>query len=260
MTLPRGYKSPKKEEVSDNKVFGNNSNDITHKKDNNLTDEILKSTTLDDTINKVLERSNEVVTNLEETVKEVIEKGKDVIAEGSSTINKSIRYEDQSDKSQLTQKNQLNEKNNYNDNANSNLGISADKPSTTKELTTTIPTPTKKEENKKMLDHKGKDNNVIDEKSNNYSEDYQIQRKDEFINYETSTKMTKSGVKESSFNIKSIIFGLFALIGFIILVYSIFVAVVGEPLASTADTFFVAILIGSFTIVGIIVSYSFLKE
>ena len=72
--------------------------------------------------------------------------------------------------------------------------------------------------------------------------------------------MTKSGDKESSFNIKSIIFGLFALIGFIILVYSIFVAVVGEPLASTADTVFVAILIGSFTIVGIIVSYSFLKE
>ena len=95
-----------------------------------------------------------------------------------------------------------------------------------------------------MLDHKGKDNNVIDEKSNNYSEDYQ----------------TKSGDKESSFNIKSIIFGLFALIGFIIIVYSIFVAVVGEPLASTADTVFVAILIGSFTIVGIIVSYSFLKE
>src|SRR5215217_7817578 len=51
---------------------------------------------------------------------------------------------------------------------------------------------------------------------------------------------TKSKDKEngSSFDIKSIIFGLFALIGFIILVYSIFVAVVGEPLASIADTVF----------------------
>ena len=92
MTLPRGYKSPKKEEVSNNKVFGNNSNNITHKKDNNLTDEILKSTTLDDTINKVLERSNEVVANLEDTVKEVIEKGKDVIVEDSSTIDESTRF------------------------------------------------------------------------------------------------------------------------------------------------------------------------
>ena len=32
--------------------------------------------------------------------------------------------------------------------------------------------------------------------------------------------------------IKSIVLGLFALIGFIILVYSIFVGIVGEPLAS----------------------------
>jgi hypothetical protein len=73
---------------------------------------------------------------------------------------------------------------------------------------------------------------------------------------------TKSKDKEkgSSFGIKSIIFGLFALIGFIILVYSIFVAVVGEPLASIADTVFVAVLIGSFTLVGIIVSLLFLKK
>ena len=60
--------------------------------------------------------------------------------------------------------------------------------------------------------------------------------------------------------IKSIVLGLFALIGFIILVYSIFIGVVGEPLASIADTVFVAALIGSFTMVGVIVSYSFLKK
>ena len=39
--------------------------------------------------------------------------------------------------------------------------------------------------------------------------------------------------------IKSIVLGLFALIGFIILVYSIFMGIVGEPLASVADTVFV---------------------
>jgi hypothetical protein len=43
------------------------------------------------------------------------------------------------------------------------------------------------------------------------------------------------------------------LIGFIILVYSIIVAVVGEPLVSIADTVFVAAIIGSFTLVGTIV-------
>jgi hypothetical protein len=71
---------------------------------------------------------------------------------------------------------------------------------------------------------------------------------------------TKSEDKESSSDIKSIIFGLFALIGFLILVYSIFIVVVGQPLASIADTVFVAILIGSFTLVGLIVSHSFLKK
>ncbi|HEX6294135.1 MAG TPA: hypothetical protein VFZ46_03195, partial [Nitrososphaeraceae archaeon] len=64
----------------------------------------------------------------------------------------------------------------------------------------------------------------------------------------------------SSFAIKSIIFGLFALIGFVILVYAIFVAVVGEPLASIADTVFVAAIIGSFTLVGIILNPLFLKK
>ena len=55
--------------------------------------------------------------------------------------------------------------------------------------------------------------------------------------------------KESTFengssDVKSIVFGLFALIGFIIIVYSIFTAVIGEPLASVADTVFIAALIG----------------
>ena len=53
--------------------------------------------------------------------------------------------------------------------------------------------------------------------------------------------------------IKTIVIGLFALIGFIILIYSIFVGIVREPLASVADTVFVAVIIGSFTLVGIII-------
>ena len=61
-------------------------------------------------------------------------------------------------------------------------------------------------------------------------------------------------------DIKSIVFGLFALIGFIIIIYSIFTAVIGEPLASVADTVFIAALIGSFTLVGTIVGLIFLKK
>jgi hypothetical protein len=74
--------------------------------------------------------------------------------------------------------------------------------------------------------------------------------------------MGETGTQEkgASFAIKTIIFGLFALIGFIILVYSIFVAVVGESLASIADTVFVAAIIGSFTLVGIIISQLLLKK
>ena len=61
-------------------------------------------------------------------------------------------------------------------------------------------------------------------------------------------------------DIKSLVLGLFALIGFIILVYSIFVAIVGEPLTSIADTIFIAAIIGSFTLVGTIVGQIFLKN
>ena len=160
MTLPKGYKAPNKKEISDNKDFGNN-NSATNKKNNSLTDEILQSTTIDDTINKVLERGNEVVTNLEDTVKEVIEKDKDVSGEDSSTIDKSIRYQDQSDKSQLTQENQMNKKNENSYNDNSNLGISTDKSST--------------------------------ENSTNNFEDYKVQRKNEPIKDKIYTKMSDLG-------------------------------------------------------------------
>lgn len=104
------------------------------------------------------------------------------------------------------------------------------------------------------------------ENISNNSEDYKIEQKDESTKGKLSRKIseiiegTKSEEEQRSFTIKPIVFGLFALIGFIILVYSIFVAVVGEPLASIVDTVFIAALVGSFTLVGVIVSHSFLKK
>ncbi len=60
--------------------------------------------------------------------------------------------------------------------------------------------------------------------------------------------------------IQTIVSGLFALDGFIIMIYSIFMGIVGESLASVADTVFVAVIIGSFTLVGIIISRALLKK
>ncbi|MGZ5509515.1 MAG: hypothetical protein ACXW0J_00845 [Nitrososphaeraceae archaeon] len=78
---------------------------------------------------------------------------------------------------------------------------------------------------------------------------------------ESQTQDKKGSTFENgSSDIKSIVFGLFGLIGFIIIVYSIFVAVIGEPLASVADTVFVAALIGSFTLVSTLVGLIFLKK
>jgi hypothetical protein len=115
------------------------------------------------------------------------------------------------------------------------------------------------------------DQHITSEKANPDERDnieYKIQRKNESIKDKIFGKMsefvegTKTEDKEngSLFGIKSIIFSLFALIGFIILVFAIFVAVVGEPLASIANTVFVAAIVGSFTLVGIIVSPLFLKK
>ena len=104
--------------------------------------------------------------------------------------------------------------------------------------------------------------------NNSRSDDHTRQEKNESIKDKIFGKMSEfigetgseDKEKESTFAINSIIFGLFALIGFIILVYAIFVAIVGEPLASIADTVFVAAIIGSFTLVGIIISQLFLKK
>ena len=52
----------------------------------------------------------------------------------------------------------------------------------------------------------------------------------------------------------SIVLGLFALIGLIVLAYSIFILIFREPLALVANIVVVAIFIGSFTSVGVIMS------
>ena len=107
------------------------------------------------------------------------------------------------------------------------------------------------------------------------TEESKIQAKSESIKDKISRKISKvtrgtKSVKDErktslfgndpSGNIKSIVLGLFALIGFIIIVYSIFIAVVGKPLASVAGTVFIAVLIAAFTLVGTIVSHLFLKK
>ena len=71
--------------------------------------------------------------------------------------------------------------------------------------------------------------------------------------------MAENMSNKSNDEVKSIVLGLFALIGFIIIIYSIFMGVVGEPLASVVDTVFVAAIIGSFTLVGTIIGKRFSK-
>jgi len=61
-------------------------------------------------------------------------------------------------------------------------------------------------------------------------------------------------------DVKTIVIGLFALIGFIILVYAIFAGIVGESVSAVADTVFVAVLVGLFTLVGIIIGQSMRKK
>ena len=99
-----------------------------------------------------------------------------------------------------------------------------------------------KREIDKLTSSTNNNNNTIDqhitsEKVNSDERDtieYKIQRKNESIKEKISRKIsefvegTKNEDKEngSSFGIKSIIFSLFALIGFVILVYSIFVTII----------------------------------
>jgi hypothetical protein len=57
-------------------------------------------------------------------------------------------------------------------------------------------------------------------------------------------------------NVRTVILGLFALIGFIILVFAVFTASIGAQLDQVqfANSVFIAAIVGAFTLVGVIVS------
>ena len=77
---------------------------------------------------------------------------------------------------------------------------------------------------------------------------------------ENIVKKSDDQAINQSHEVKTIVLGLFVLIGFIILIYAIFTAAVGQALASVADTVFIAALIGSFTLVATIIGRGFLKK
>jgi hypothetical protein len=67
--------------------------------------------------------------------------------------------------------------------------------------------------------------------------------------------VTLSESARISNNVRSVILGLFALIGFIILVFAVFTASVGAQLNQVqfANSVFIAAIVGAFTLVGVIV-------
>ncbi len=89
--------------------------------------------------------------------------------------------------------------------------------------------------------------------------------KDKIVGKISSTTMGKSqeennvNLSEStrvSNNVRTVILGLFILIGFIILVFAVFTASVGAQLDQVqfANSVFIAAIVGAFTLVGVIVS------
>ncbi len=89
--------------------------------------------------------------------------------------------------------------------------------------------------------------------------------KDKIVGKISSTTMGKSqeennvNLSESarvSNNVRTVILGLFILIGFIILVFAVFTASIGAQLNQVqfANSVFIAAIVGAFTLVGVIVS------
>jgi hypothetical protein len=88
--------------------------------------------------------------------------------------------------------------------------------------------------------------------------------KDKIVGKTSSTTMGKSQEENNvtlsesarvSNNVRTVILGLFALVGFIILVFAVFTASVGAQLAQVqfANSVFIAAIVGAFTLVGVIV-------
>ena len=106
------------------------------------------------------------------------------------------------------------------------------------------------------------DNNKFDSSSSSSPRTNGV--KDKIVGKISSTTMGKSqeennvNLSESarvSNNVRTVILGLFALIGFIILVFAVFTASVGAQLAQVqfANSVFIAAIVGAFTLVGVIV-------
>jgi hypothetical protein len=70
---------------------------------------------------------------------------------------------------------------------------------------------------------------------------------------ETNVNLSESA--RVSNNVRTVILGLFALIGFIILVFAVFTASIGAQLDQVqfANSVFIAAIVGAFTLVGVIV-------
>jgi hypothetical protein len=82
--------------------------------------------------------------------------------------------------------------------------------------------------------------------------------KDKILGKISTKQDTNINLSESariSNNVMTVILGLFALIGFIILVFAIFTASVGSQLDQVqfANSVFIAAIVGAFTLVGVIV-------
>jgi uncharacterized membrane protein len=82
-----------------------------------------------------------------------------------------------------------------------------------------------------------------------------VNKTQDFLNVDQKIATTNN-----TFNFGKVLVGLFILIGFIIVVYSIFAAVVGESNTHAANIVFIIALICASTLVGIIFHYIAVKK
>ena len=97
------------------------------------------------------------------------------------------------------------------------------------------------------------------ESNKNHSIDKDKEKTKSFTDNIVNKISNIDGVKEiersidKSSNVKFITFGLFALIGFIVIIYAILVAVVADTVIQSANVFFVVTIISISTLVGTLV-------
>ena len=89
--------------------------------------------------------------------------------------------------------------------------------------------------------------NKVEERSKSFTD--KIVNK---ISHIDSVKEIENALDKSS-NVKFITFGLFTLIGFIVIIYAILVAVVADTVIQSANVFFVVTIISISTLVGTLV-------